>query len=541
MKNLITLLFLTCSSFIYAQFPHNGYAPDVIQKKGQGNGNNWLEFTPGTKQNVINNYIEYEPVYQGHYAPVKISVYDTSAVIDDVYQIAFSGVQSTDNWKMYRVGTTDTVYSANTISSGFDQFIPQWGLVVTVSQFSYQQTGSAPFVDTLGKDLIYSSTNSDWLGHVVDNDTIIELNWQGSGSDTTSYLGEDTFNHYENFGGWNPYRLSRVTNDFYPYSFPIADSYAITRGMASPTDFSSVDIYFTSDTSLWTRCPVIETGINPSLTLNNIDQQKIKTQPSLNKQGLPDNTGTGMSWFPGYALDLETGERLNMAFGENSIFPNENGADMWFNPTENLADSSGNYVCGGYHFVYIFVNQDEEIPGAGRMPRYDGGIYIESMLNSGSASNLIKVWRACNWVGFPILNPGHSILESDALVKLRVGKVYTNHTPNVATPNSWEAPLYQINISQSLVLSTSDLSAATNNFSVYPNPASSKFLVIGDRVQSQIQNFTLFDLSGRVVMNFPKQTGNSILIERDNMPAGIYIYQIEDQNHQVFTGKIVFE
>ena len=32
---------------------------------------------------------------------------------------------------------------------------------------------------------------------------------------------------------------------------------------------------------------------------------------SVDKDGNPDGTGTGMGWFPGYAVNLETGERLN--------------------------------------------------------------------------------------------------------------------------------------------------------------------------------------------------------------------------------------
>ena len=28
----------------------------------------------------------------------------------------------------------------------------------------------------------------------------------------------------------------------------------------------------------------------------------------------------GMGWFPGYAIDVETGQRLNIFFGENSVF-----------------------------------------------------------------------------------------------------------------------------------------------------------------------------------------------------------------------------
>ena len=35
--------------------------------------------------------------------------------------------------------------------------------------------------------------------------------------------------------------------------------------------------------------------------------------------------GYGMGWFPGYAIDVTTGERLNMAYGEDSWLGNHGG------------------------------------------------------------------------------------------------------------------------------------------------------------------------------------------------------------------------
>ena len=41
----------------------------------------------------------------------------------------------------------------------------------------------------------------------------------------------------------------------------------------------------------------------------------LRQSPSVDKDGNPYNSGTmGMGWFPGYAIDLETGERLNIIF-----------------------------------------------------------------------------------------------------------------------------------------------------------------------------------------------------------------------------------
>ena len=43
-----------------------------------------------------------------------------------------------------------------------------------------------------------------------------------------------------------------------------------------------------------------------------------------------------LGWFPGYAIDIETGERLNIIFSEDSWQTSENGSDMKWNPTGRL-------------------------------------------------------------------------------------------------------------------------------------------------------------------------------------------------------------
>ncbi len=115
------------------------------------------------------------------------------------------------------------------------------------------------------------------------------------------------------------------------------------------TNLYSVDIVLTPDKSLWTRALVLESGsaevgsdmiINQEFngtTYHNIRHEP-KTCPSVDKDGNPDNSGTtGFGWFPGYAINVETGERLNIMFAENSLDTFNNGNDMLFNPTNVYA------------------------------------------------------------------------------------------------------------------------------------------------------------------------------------------------------------
>lgn len=128
------------------------------------------------------------------------------------------------------------------------------------------------------------------------------------------------------------------------------------------TNLYSVDIILTPDTSLWTRALVLEAGSSSNTSTYEVTQnfhgqtyQNIrhepKTCPSVDKNGNPDNSGTtGFGWFPGYAINVETGERLNIMFAENSEDEYNHGNDMLFNPTNVFAfkkDPVGNYLLDG--------------------------------------------------------------------------------------------------------------------------------------------------------------------------------------------------
>ena len=56
------------------------------------------------------------------------------------------------------------------------------------------------------------------------------------------------------------------------------------------------------------------------------DKLSLKSHSSLN-QDMTTLTGAvrGTGWFPGYAINVETGERLNIVYGENSWLVGERG------------------------------------------------------------------------------------------------------------------------------------------------------------------------------------------------------------------------
>ena len=204
-----------------------------------------------------------------------------------------------------------------------------------------------------------------------------------SGFSTTPTRGYmDYYGQFEHVakGTWAPYMLSSpydggpkaryLTKDVtFGNSEPIPSYYYYSVNFSSVpntasynqtlTNLYSVDIILTPDTSLWTRALVLESGSSTAeanycvtqhfngQTYQNIRHEPKKC-PSVDKNGNPDNSGTtGFGWFPGYAINVETGERLNIMFAENSADEYNHGNDMIFNPTNVYAfqkDNAGNYI-----------------------------------------------------------------------------------------------------------------------------------------------------------------------------------------------------
>src|SRR6202008_2185482 len=119
----------------------------------------------------------------------------------------------------------------------------------------------------------------------------------------------------------------------------------------------------------WTRSIVLEECDEAGLNATGGRKLEPRRSRSVDKQGVPlgdpacnvteatvDTIQYGLGWFPGYAINLETGERLNIAFGEDSYQINDNGNDMMWNPTNTISTPTYSYAFGGRHYIYVFGN-----------------------------------------------------------------------------------------------------------------------------------------------------------------------------------------
>ncbi|HEY0029616.1 MAG TPA: hypothetical protein VGC65_02570, partial [Bacteroidia bacterium] len=270
-------------------------------------------------------------------------------------------------------------------------------------------------------------------------------------------------------------------------------------------NLASVDVIITNDKSQWTRCPVLEEQDDATLAEGGAKKLHMRVHASVDKSGLAnfpstDNNdfATGMGWFPGYAINVETGERLNMAFGEDSWLVTENGRDMMWNPT-GTKYLGGNPSFGGKHYIYVFGHNgdntypstDTYLPNGPRdVPRYDNGAALHNLFlaaatvggGTGPLSDSYKreIFTDAMWVNIPLLAAGHARFETTVTIRLRVAKSYqkgytTNWTTNADTassPQNANRPMYTFNTSD-IETHKGDAVTAANALdliNIVPNP-----------------------------------------------------------------------
>jgi hypothetical protein len=285
----------------------------------------------------------------------------------------------------------------------------------------------------------------------------------------------------------------------------------------------SVDIVLTDDQSKWTRCPVIELGRDPNLNQNGAKPGELRKSASVDKNGRPDNTGSGMSWFPGYAIDLETGSRLYMAFGENSFLGNDQGSDMKWNPSDRLVDELGNPVMGGMQPIYIFNSHQKSLNlfNIG----YDLGYYdpnnignntlkeafIAHINNPSDNAAAIKVYSNLAWIGYPIRKPFQKNLASEVTIKIRVSKEYKNFQASGLNQNK---PAYSWNMDE-LATSTGNkkaLSEILAKINIVPNPYYAYSQYERNRLDTRVKitnlpeqcTIRIYSTNGRLIKSYKK-------------------------------------
>jgi hypothetical protein len=570
-------------SVLYSEY---GDGPKITRIEGTGNGANIVDITPESEAAIVENYKLDEVEYQNGKGPVNIKVIDPLNVVSGDYELrlmpsnSFLYAVDSATWLLTNLTTGEQVNSTQTISVDNEQLIPEWGISVQMHQYKYYQPYSSFFyTDFLEGTIEFADSSQQWLSGVRDADGVTAENWIRSGTanedpdaatypeycdDPASYndyTGKDDEEKYEQIleGTWAPYMLCsrRCANTIVGQAF---------MGTLTTNDFnylSSVDIVVTTDKTKWTRCAVIEMQTETALSEGGQGHGYARAGQSVDKNGDPDGTGTGMGWFPGYAIDVETGERLNMAFGEDSWLGGHNGRDMMWNPTTGMFNFISDEVYwGGKHAVFVFGNMKRSGGATStNMPSYDEGVYLEDNLVNGSSGTMNKAWRSCMWVGMPMLdfsmigetwNDPYGFIKTDVKVRLRVSKSYEKYatkgyytTPIADTANAENAwyPLYRFTTTDiATELSNNDTAvSALDIINVVPNPyyaySSYETNPLDNRIKitnlPDICTINIYSTSGTLVRTFKKDSPiTSVDWDLKNhvgipIASGVYIIHVD--------------
>jgi hypothetical protein len=412
-----------------------GNSPIVTRYEGQGNCGMYLDMQQVSLNEAMTGpaYRTYFPTYQINRGPLGIRVYDPVLVTNNNFTLKFDGVADTSNWQILNTTTQRITNSERPIGILNQQILgykdgssfTSYGFTANLSKTA--EPGSADAINNgfVGASISYVDETRQWITFLPNLPGDANENWIKS----ASYGTIDPQGVYEKILGgiWAPYKVAAKDKDW-SVKWSNASMDAATSNL-NLKNLASVDIVFTSDKSKWTRCVVLEAckvAANTQPAGSNVSQYSMRKSPSVDKDGNaatgPDNNdfATGMSWFPGYAINIETGERLNMAFSENSALD----ADMKWNPTSERYDALNTPVFGNMHYVYVFGHH-MDTPTDG--PRYDRGNFAATKLLTNSLTDKKHVLEDIMWCAIPLLKPGQTLLSNDLKIQLRVAKTFRQY------------------------------------------------------------------------------------------------------------------
>ena len=466
-----------------------GDGPAVTRLDGRGNADNFLDLDFDERASLIEDDFDGRVTYRQGEAPVDVRIYNPLEVVDGEYELFIIDDNMDDDvldpetarWELRNLDTDEVYVSQNTIASKSEEILGDLGISITIGQVEQLgQVTNTRVNGSLGSEIEYRDADTDpWFGTVDANPQArVDYVRQEEPIDPDGALATA-------IQGIIPYQLAKFQLNGTEPQF-LAEGGYLTPSFQSnqnqlgidPEQFlprlNNVDIVFTDDKSKWSRCFVVETAndyyINAgAITEGDAENFDIRAAPSVTREdndgdGRPDVDGNesrqGFSWFPGYAVDVETGQRLNIFFGENSTYDgtdfragrdafldsNPTGRDLIFNPTSQafLTTQGGdidiyNFLYGGQHYFYV-----TDTP-------YDECEQLYQDLTGGFIQKR-NALRHLTWLGFPLLQEGTSfksyaegLIPGDAVVKLRVAKPYAVEVADIdgdgeINADDYEAP-----------------------------------------------------------------------------------------------------
>ncbi len=503
----------------------------VTRLAGAGTGNNFLDLNTETRNTIIQGTFAQKPeiTYRAGRGPIGVKIFNPLDVQDGEFELRIVDANMSNDrfdppvrWELRNLSNTKSpvIRSEKSIDDLNEQIVKEFGFSISVGQVNdpgvdkddrngrigyeeeYLRTGATPWVFGIKDEYIAGQT---------DFDTKV-FNFMATGDAEPDQI-QDPKKALSQIGPgyFVPFILADFRNkddQNTPYITPAwtdLSGAAFLRTQSKLADVNNVDIVFTSNKALWSRCIVTESA-NRFYPLQGYTTQTAPgetairrhfdlrgspnvTKEDTNNDGLPDVetnpdptlSRVGFGWFPGYAIDVETGQRLNVFFGENSVYGGTNnpllnvGRDMMFNPNSlitlgNSANGNlGPYFAGGQHFVYVTRTVYDSCKVLSRQLRPNN-----SPVNKG------RVLKDITWGGLILPRPGASfksykdgLIPDDVVVKLRVNNPYqVDRRTGVNGLRESGYPVYRFRLDgkQAEALSTRGVDSAMAMIKVTPNP-----------------------------------------------------------------------
>ena len=479
-----------------------GDGPVITRLDGVGVGTNDVSLSEETEAAILAGSSNGELVYKPGRGPINVQIYNPLDVKDGEFELTFvdantgtndgnDDLDTEQNWKLTNLSDPSApILSDKTIESLNEQVIKEYGFSLTVGQTD----DAGDEVDETNGLINYNEINAGDAWFTSVRDAAPPFNYIKTDEGEIDFLF-DPDGGLSNVGSFVPYFLA----DYQTPDLTLQTGFNFTPSLRNPgasnvvrqksplQDLNNVDIVFTNDKSKWSRCVVVETAIpeytDPAVlgleTDGGASNLELRAGASVGKDGNVDGDGTGMGWFPGYAIDQETGERLNIFFGENSVYYPEqilaenftaNGRDMIWNPTDELAFNAGQggffgVVMGGQHYIYVTKE------------KYDECALLRERLD-GSLSAKIKAFEQITWTSMAMLAPGADLLPvseglipSDLRIEIRVDNPYQVEE---GTNQFAGYPTYRFKLEGKEAVDVepgaSNVDAALDMINVVPNP-----------------------------------------------------------------------
>ena len=631
----------------------------VTQWEGVGNGGNYIKLTQESINEALlssNGYRSVNRRYMLGASPVYIKVINPLAVPSGNFTIWMSDTSTstlkedsltsaTTTWTIRWDETGITKRAVQSITSPYEQIIPEWGMSINISQ-PIQPGNSFSLVDQsngfISSSIEYANPSGvKWLIGVADEDqnytTYIpnQINWirsgaTGKGLNPPYLFSKDNLNsdyadlvHKDpNTGGiigadprknfskiinatWSPYCLA---NRYTPTSFAglpktelgsFGPAFDVNNNGVPNTDnllsnLQSVQIFITSDKSKWSRCIVLESGEDANQNIGAANKFDMRISQSVDKNGNYAAVGsganftnpeaanyiseTGMGWFPGFAINVETGERLNISFAEDSSLPTENGRDMIWNPTASVITYKSGQVrpiFGGKHFVYVMgvkkfslsgglikyvpTRYDDcknyrALMGDITTPTYAGGNIIAAQPQDYGKVRKRMFYSQVLYTSISttqpnsLFYPSDGLIPNDVTISINVNRPYASYTLNGDTANNKGLPYFKFNTSN--YAAQTDVAfekKALDMVSVVPNPyyAFSIYEDPGNALDTRVKiinlpkkcQLNIYTLDGILVRRISKDDDTKTYVEWDlkndaKVPivSGVYLIDIKDTN-----------